>query len=62
MIREKRNGGGIFMYVNVNLRYKKRIDLKLDKKYFESCFIEVDKIFFQTKHNVIILGLYKPLI
>ena len=43
-----------------NIAYKKRIDLKLNKKYFESCFIEVDKTIFQTKHNVIIGGLYKP--
>ena len=58
--REKRNGGGISMYVNDHTAYKKRIDLKLNKKYFESCFIEVDKTIFQTKHNVIIGGLYKP--
>ena len=58
--REKRNGGGISMYVNAHIAYKKRIDLKLNKKYFESCFIEVDKTIFQTKHNVIIGGLYKP--
>ena len=48
------------MYVNDHIAYKKRIDLKLNKKYFESCFIEVDKTIFQTKHNVIIGGLYKP--
>ena len=57
---EKRNGGGISLYVNVHIAYKKRTDLKLNKKYFESCFIEVDKTIFQTRHNVIIKGLYKP--
>ena len=58
--REQRNGGGISIYVNANIAYKKRTDLKLDKTYFESYFIEVDKTVFQSKHNVIIGGLYKP--
>ena len=58
--REQRNGGGIFIYVNANIAYKKSTDLKLDKTYFESYFIEVDKTVFQLKHNVIIGGLYKP--
>ena len=47
-------------YVNANIAYKKKTDLKLDKTYFESYFIEVDKTVFQSKHNVIIGGLYKP--
>ena len=58
--REQRNGGGISIYVNANIAYKKRTDLKLDKTYFESYFIEVDQTVFQSKHNVIIGGLYKP--
>ena len=58
--REQRNSGGISIYVNANIAYKKRTDLKLDKTYFESYFIEVDKTVFQSKHNVIIEGLYKP--
>ena len=57
--REQRNGGGISIYVNANIAYKKRTDLKLDKTYFESYFIGVDKTGFQLKHNVIIGGLYK---
>ena len=48
------------MYVNFHIPYKKKIDLKLNEKYFESCFIKVDKTIFQTKHNAIIGGLYKP--
>ena len=58
--REQHNVGGISIYVNANIAYKKRTDLKLDKTYFESYFIEVDKTVFQSKHNVIIRGLYKP--
>ena len=58
--REQRSGGGISIYVNANIPYKKRTDLKLDKTYFESYFIEVDKTVFQSKHNVIIGGLYIP--
>ena len=58
--REQRNGGGISIYVNANIAYKERTDLKLDKTYFESYFIEVDKTVFQSKYNVIIGGLYKP--
>ena len=42
-----------------NIAYKKITDLKLDKTYFKSYFIEVDKTVFQSKHNVIIGGLYK---
>ena len=33
--REQRNGGGIAIYVQVNIAYKKATDLKLDKTYFE---------------------------
>ena len=47
--REQRNGGGISIYVNANIAYKKRTDLKLDKTYFESYFIEVDKTVFSIK-------------
>ena len=57
---EQRNGSGISIYVNANIAYKKRTELKLDKTYFESYFIEVDKTVFQSKHNVIIGGLYTP--
>ena len=42
------------------LKKMKKTDLKLDKTYFESYFIEVDKTVFPSKHNVIIGGLYKP--
>ena len=44
-----------YHYLNILFKY-----IKLDKTYFESYFIEVDKTIFQSKHNVIIGGLYKP--
>ena len=34
--------------------------VKLDKSYFESYFIEIDKNVFKLKSNVIIGALYKP--
>ena len=40
--------------------YKKRLDLKLDKSYFESYLIEIDKNVFKLKSNVIVGALYKP--
>ena len=59
-IRESRNGGGVSIYVVDCINYKKRLDLKLDKSYFESYFIEIDKNVFKLKSNVIIGALYKP--
>ena len=59
-IRESRNGGGVSINVVDCINYKKRLDLKLDKSYFESYFIEIDKNVFKLKSNVIIGALYKP--
>ena len=59
-IKESRNGGGVSIYVVDCINYKKRLDLKLDKSYFESYFIEMDKNVFKLKSNVIIGALYKP--
>ena len=59
-VRESRNGGGVSIYVVDCINYKKRLDLKLDKSYFESYFIEIDKNVFKLKSNVIIGALYKP--
>ena len=59
-IRESRKGGGVSIYVVDYINYKKRLDLKLDKSYFESYFIEIDKNIFKLKRNVIIAALYKP--
>ena len=58
--REKRNGGGVSIYIDLRIAFKKRLDLQLDKSHFESCFIEVDKSIFQCKSNVIIAAVYKP--
>ena len=58
--RDKRIGGGVSLYVDNNISYKKRPELKFDKTYFESCFIEVDKSVFLCKCNVIIAAVYKP--
>ena len=60
--REKRNGGGTSMYVNVHIAYKKRTDLKLNKKYFESCFIEVDKTIFKLNTMLLLEVYINPLI
>ena len=59
-IRESRRGGGVSIYVFDCINYKKRLDLKLDKSYFESYFIEIDKNVFKLKSNVIIGAIYKP--
>ena len=59
-IRESRRGGGVSIYVFDCINYKKRLDLKLDKSYFESYFIESDKNVFKLKSNVIIGAIYKP--
>ena len=58
--REKRNGGGVSIYIDLRMAFKKRLDLQLDKSHFESCFIEVDKSIFQCKSSVIIAVVYKP--
>ena len=54
--REKRNGGGVSINIDLRIAFKKRLDLQLlvDKSHFESCFIKVDKSIFQCKSNVII--------
>ena len=58
--RQKRIGGGVSIYIDIKIPFKKRLDLKLDKNYFESFFIEVDKSVFQYRYNVIIAVIYKP--
>ena len=59
-IRESRRGGGVSIYVFDCINYKERLDLKLDKSYFESYFIEIDKNVFKLKSNVLIGAIYKP--
>ena len=57
---EKCNGGGVSIYIDWRIAFKKRLDLRLDKSHFESCFIEVYKSIFQCTTNVIIAAVYKP--
>ena len=59
-IRESRRGGEVSIYVFDCINYKKRLDLKLGKSFFESYFIEIDKNVFKLKSNVIIGAIYKP--
>ena len=33
--REKRNGGGVSIYIDLRIAFKKRLDLQLDKSHFE---------------------------
>ena len=42
-ITEFRRGGGVSIYVFDCIDYKKILDLKLDKSYFESYVIDIDK-------------------
>ena len=56
----KKKGGGTSLYIHNTIQYKIRKDLTLDKKQFESIFIEVDKAIFKTNRNVVIGELYRP--
>ena len=49
-IRSKRTGGGCSLYINENISYKVRKDLKLS----ESVFIEVSKSIFKKIRNIIL--------
>ena len=40
---KKRKGGGTSLYIHNSIQYKKREDLSLTKKIYESTFIEIDK-------------------
>ena len=57
---QKRIGGGVSIYIDIKIPFKRPLDLKLDNNYFESFFIEVDKSVFQHRYNVIIAAIYKP--
>ena len=59
-LRRNRRGGGTSIYVNNNISYKTRNDLKLKPKYYESVFVEVNKNIFNTNRNIIIGAIYNP--
>ena len=54
-IRSKRTGGGSSLYINENISYKVRKDLKLA----ESAFIEVSKNIFTKNRNIILGVIYR---
>ena len=55
--RKGRRGGGVCMYVNSDVMYKKRYDHTLDKDSIDSLFIEIEV---KDHRNVIIGVIYKP--
>ena len=55
-----KKGGGVSIYVHNDIHYKRREDLSLPSKLYESVFIEIDKSIFCTNRNVIIGEIYNP--
>ena len=53
-------GGGTSLYIHNQIQYKQRDDLSFPKNIYESIFIEVDNLIFNTNRNVIISEIYNP--
>lgn len=57
--RKNRNGGGVSIYVEENIKYKERVDLEHFDENLETVFIEIDKEELGTKKNTIIGVIYR---
>ena len=56
----KKKGGGTSLYIHNSFQYRRRGDLELPQKLYESVFIEVDKTIFNLNRNIIIGEIYNP--
>ena len=52
--------GRTSLYIHNSIQYRRRDDLALPKKLYESVFIEVDKTIFNLNRNIIIGEIYHP--
>ena len=55
-MRQERQGGGASLYINPNINFRERNDLKLDCNHCDSVFVEVN----HKSQNIIIGIMYKP--
>ena len=55
-----KKGGGTSLYIHNSIQYRRRGDLALPKKLYESVFIEGDKTIFNLNRNIIIGEIYNP--
>ena len=58
--RQERRGGEVMMYVDENIQFQQRTDLRLNISEVDDVFIEFNGKFFGPNHNVIVGTVYRP--